>query len=81
MRPKSTGSKSKKHIFNMKPSNLIIAVILFILLIILPVTLLLNITQTKFQENKQMKWLAIVLMIPIIGSIIYLIWGKKDKLK
>jgi hypothetical protein len=65
----------------MKPSNLIIAVVLFILLIILPVTLLLNITQTKFQENKQMKWLAIVLMLPIIGCILYLIWGKKDKLK
>jgi len=65
----------------MKPSNLIIAVVLFILLIILPVTLLLNITQTKFQENKQMKWLAIVLMIPIIGSILYLIWGKNDRIK
>jgi len=65
----------------MKPSNLIIAVVLFILLIILPVTLLLNITQIKFQENKQMKWLAIVLMLPIIGSILYLIWGKNDRIK
>jgi hypothetical protein len=65
----------------MKPLNAVIAVILFILLIILPVTLLFNISQTKFEENKQMKWLAIVLMIPVIGCFIYLIWGKKDKLK
>jgi heme/copper-type cytochrome/quinol oxidase subunit 4 len=64
----------------MKPQTLFYAVLFFVLLIVLPVLTLYRISQSKFPENKQMKWMIIVLLIPIIGAFIYFIWGQKEKI-
>ncbi|WP_420386641.1 PLDc N-terminal domain-containing protein [Roseivirga sp.] len=57
--------------------------LLFVLavLILLPAMVLLNIIQSRFEDNVlKLIWVIVVLSLPVIGILMYLIWGRKQRL-
>lgn len=49
--------------------------------IILIVYCLLDITRSSFQDpSNKIIWAIIVLLAPVIGSLAYLVWGRKQKI-
>ena len=57
---------------------LILFIVAFPLILIL--YYLLDITRSTFQDpTNKIIWAVIVLLAPIIGSLAYLIWGRKQK--
>jgi len=48
--------------------------------IILVVAALLDLFKTAMPTNTKLLWLIIILVAPIFGSLIYLFWGKYQKI-
>lgn len=62
----------------------ILEIILLLFAVLFPVILivycLLDITRSTFQDSaNKIIWAIIVLLAPVIGSLAYLIWGRKQK--
>jgi hypothetical protein len=51
------------------------------LVVILPVLALISIIPGKFEKNDKLIWILAVLLVPILGPIIYLLAGRKNKIK
>jgi hypothetical protein len=60
-----------------------IVTILFVILIfaLLPILALVDIVQSKFEGNTKLIWVIIVVFMNVIGSILYFIIGKNQKIK
>lgn len=60
-----------------------IVTILFVILIfaLLPILALVDIVQSKFEGNAKLIWVIIVVFMNVIGSILYFIIGKNQKIK
>jgi len=57
--------------------GLIVWLIILLTALILPIICLYSILSNKFNENDKIIWVLVVIFIPIIGSVLYLIKGKK----
>ncbi len=57
-----------------------ILMILFISLFVflLPVIALIDILRSRFEGNDKIVWVLVVLFLPILGSVLYFIIGKKS---
>lgn len=55
--------------------------ILIFLAIGIGIYVLIDILKSSFKKNDIIIWILVVLLIPILGSILYLSIGKKQKLK
>lgn len=54
--------------------------ILILIVLTLPLVCIVDITRSKFQTpNANILWIIVVLVAPIIGSILYLTWGRSQK--
>lgn len=42
---------------------------------------LIDILKNSFEKNDKIIWVLVVLLLPIIGSILYIVIGRKQKLK
>ena len=61
-------------------STMGIIMFLFILAsIVLPVVALVDILRNEFKGSDKLIWVLIVLFLPILGSILYLIMGSRQK--
>jgi hypothetical protein len=59
-----------------------IAIIFVILgMFILPIIALIDILSSRFKENDKLIWVLVVVLFNIIGSILYFILGRKQKIK
>lgn len=63
----------------------VLEIILLLFAVLFPVVLiiycLLDITRSTFQDSaNKIIWAIIVLLAPVIGSLAYLIWGRKQKI-
>lgn len=47
---------------------------------ILPLMALIDIVKSRFEDNNKIIWVLIVLLLPFLGSIVYFIVGRKQKL-
>ena len=55
-------------------------IILMLIAILLPAYCILDIMRSKFQNpNANILWIIVVLIAPVIGSVIYLAWGRSQK--
>ena len=60
---------------------------LFLLQALLPISIglwiycLIDILNNKFKQNDKIVWVLVVLLLPILGSILYLFIGKNKKIK
>lgn len=56
--------------------------VLFVILGIIPTVIaLIDILKSKFKDNDRVIWLLIVLFLNILGAILYLLIGRKQKIK
>lgn len=63
------------------PMNAIIFwIITFLVVIVLPLFCLISIFKNDFPKNIKLIWVITVLFIPIFGSILYLIFGLKQRI-
>lgn len=59
----------------------IIILLLGLLLFVLPVIALVDIIRNEFTGNNKLIWVLIVIFFNILGSILYFIMGKNQKIK
>ena len=57
----------------------VIAIISFFALI-LPIICLISILKHEFKNNDKLIWVIIVIFIPFLGSLLYLLIGRKNRL-
>ena len=62
------------------PYGLLIWQVFLILLIGLWVYSLIDLLRSSFKRNDKLIWLLALLFIPILGAVLYLIIGKKQKI-
>lgn len=48
--------------------------------LILPVIALVDILKGKFNGDLKLIWILVVILVPIMGSVLYLIIGRKQKI-
>lgn len=63
------------------PLGLFIWQALLLVSIALWIYCLIDILKNKFEQNDKIIWVLVVLLLPILGSILYLFIGKNKKLK
>jgi hypothetical protein len=67
--------------FNIGVLELILLSFAVLFPVILIIYCLLDITRSTFQDpSNKIIWAIIVLLAPVIGSLAYLVWGKKQKI-
>ncbi len=59
----------------------IIILLIGLLLLVLPVIALVDIIRNEFTGNNKLIWVLIVIFFNILGSILYFIMGKNQKIK
>jgi len=59
----------------------IIILLLGLFLFVLPVIALVDIIRNEFTGNNKLIWVLIVIFFNILGSILYFIMGKNQKIK
>ncbi len=62
------------------PQEIIILLFISLFLFILPIIALVDIVRSEFEGNNKIVWVLIVIFFNIIGSILYFLIGKKQKL-
>lgn len=55
--------------------------IVIFLIFIFPLIALIDILKSRFEENNKLIWLLVVLFLNIIGTLLYLFIGRKQKIK
>jgi hypothetical protein len=60
--------------------GLILLSIVSLFAIILPIICLISILKNDFKNNDKLIWVIVVIFIPILGSILYLLIGRKKRL-
>lgn len=50
-----------------------------IIWMILIVYALLDLFRSSLPQNTKLLWLIVILLAPVIGSVIYLVWGRNQK--
>lgn len=59
----------------------IIILLIVLFLFVLPVIALVDIIRNEFTGNNKLIWVLIVIFFNILGSILYFIMGKNQKIK
>ena len=62
-------------------SQEIIILLIGLVLFVLPVIALVDIIRNEFTGNNKLIWVLIVIFFNILGSILYFIMGKNQKIK
>lgn len=62
------------------PQEIILLLLLSVFLFILPIIALVDIVKNEFEGNNKIVWVLIVIFFNIIGSILYFLIGRKQKL-
>ncbi len=62
-------------------SELIVILTIGLFFILLPIIAVIDIVRSKFEGNLQIIWIIVVVFFNIIGSILYFLIGRNQKLK
>lgn len=63
------------------PQEIILILIISLFLFILPIIALVDIIRSEFTGNNKIVWVLIVIFFNVIGSILYFLMGKNQKVK
>lgn len=62
------------------PTELIIILMVGLFFFLIPLLALVDIVRSKFEGNMQLVWVIIVVFFNVIGSILYFIIGRNQKI-
>jgi hypothetical protein len=60
--------------------GLIVWQIISLCALILPIICLISILKNDFKNNDKLIWVIVVVFIPVLGSLLYLLIGRKKRL-
>lgn len=60
--------------------SILFVLVLGLLFLVLFIYCLVDILNNQFKDNEKVVWIVLVVLLPFIGSILYLAIGKKHKL-
>ncbi|HEY4785661.1 MAG TPA: PLDc N-terminal domain-containing protein [Bacteroidales bacterium] len=60
--------------------GLIFWMILSLLLLILPMIALIDLLRSRFEGNDKLVWTIVIIFVVVIGSILYFVIGRKQKI-
>lgn len=63
------------------PAELIIILLVSLFLLILPLIALIDILRSDFNGNNKLIWVIVVIFFNLLGSILYFLMGRNQKLK
>lgn len=63
------------------PQEIIIVLLFSLVLLILPILALIDIVRNEFEGNNKIVWVLIVIFFNLIGSILYFLIGRKQKVQ
>jgi hypothetical protein len=56
-------------------------IILIFFVVLFPLIALISILTNKFSGNEKLLWVIVVILIPLVGSILYFVFGTKNIIK
>jgi lipopolysaccharide export LptBFGC system permease protein LptF len=56
-------------------------IILIFFVVLFPLIALISILTNKFNGNEKLLWVIVVILIPLVGSILYFVFGTKNIIK
>jgi len=59
----------------------LIEIILIFFVVLFPLIALISILTNKFSGNEKLLWVIVVILIPLVGSILYFVFGTKNIIK
>ena len=60
--------------------SITVLVVLAIIALLLPIVALIDIVKNEFSDVNKIVWILVVLFLPILGSILYFLIGRNQKL-
>ena len=63
------------------PQEIIIVLLFSLFLLILPILALIDIVRNEFEGNNKIVWVLIVIFFNLIGSILYFLIGRNQKVQ
>lgn len=71
------------HLLNFIGPQEIIILMVFVIpfLFILPLIALMLVVTNQFEGNDKLMWVLIILFLPILGSLLYFVFGHSKRLK
>jgi len=63
------------------PSIAIIVWIIISIFLLLPIVTLINLLKSRFANNDKLVWTIVVVFLPFIGSLLYWMIGRKQKIE
>ncbi len=55
--------------------------VMIIVILLIPLLVLIDVLRNEFTGSNKIIWLVIVLMLPLLGALLYLLIGTKQKVK
>jgi len=62
-------------------SYILTAQFLFVVLILMPAMALMSVFRNEFEGNKRYLWAAVIILIPVVGSLLYIFIGRQQRLR
>ena len=63
------------------PPEILSIEFLFVVLVLLPAMALTSVFRNEFESNKRYIWAALIILIPVLGSIVYVVLGRPKRLR
>ena len=62
------------------PTELILVLVILVFALLLPLLALVDILKSKFEGNNKLIWVLVVILLPILGTILYFLIGRNQKI-
>ena len=56
-------------------------ILILLVVFIIPLLAIIDILSNRFPDNEKIIWLLVVLLMPLLGTLLYLVMGRKKRLK
>lgn len=54
---------------------------LVLIVFFIPLIAIIDILRNRFKENEKLIWVLVVLFMPLVGTLLYLALGRKNRIK
>ena len=62
------------------PTELILVLVILVFALLLPLLALVDILKSKFEDNNKLIWVLVVILLPLLGTILYFIIGRNQRI-
>lgn len=63
------------------PSEILTIQFFLVVLVLLPLMALISVFRNDFEGNKRYFWASVIILLPVIGSLLYIFIGRQQRLR